>query len=189
MDRRVARTRVLLETAHRALILERGYEAVSVEDICREADVGRSTFYAHYAGKADLKRRGLDHLRAELRDAARAEPHARCSFSRPMFEHAMRHRDLFHALAGQGAEIALAELRSILRDVIREDLARHHAEPVQGLPPAAAVEYVLGAFMGVLVWWLQNDAPCSPEQIDLAFRDLATAGQTDAGPTTGSRPG
>ncbi|RTM09235.1 MAG: TetR family transcriptional regulator [Hyphomicrobiales bacterium] len=67
IDRRVARTRATLQHALISLIPKKGYEAVTVEDICDAANVGRSTFYAHYTGKDDLKRRGLDeHLRALL---------------------------------------------------------------------------------------------------------------------------
>ncbi|MBN9138523.1 MAG: TetR family transcriptional regulator, partial [Phyllobacterium sp.] len=67
IDRRIARTRATLQHALISLIPKKGYEAITVEDICDVANVGRSTFYAHCTGKDDLKRRGLDeHLRALL---------------------------------------------------------------------------------------------------------------------------
>jgi len=47
-DRRIGRTRRLMHEALMALIVEKGYEAVTVQDILDRADVGRSTFYAHY---------------------------------------------------------------------------------------------------------------------------------------------
>ena len=53
IDRRVARTRAMLQQAHISLILEKGYEAITIEDICDKANVGRSTFYAHYTSKDD----------------------------------------------------------------------------------------------------------------------------------------
>lgn len=51
MDRRVRRTRELLWRSLVGLILERGYDKVSVQDILDRADIGRSTFYAHYQTK------------------------------------------------------------------------------------------------------------------------------------------
>ena len=42
------RTRQLLREALVELILEKGYDAVTVQDVLDRADVGRSTFYAHY---------------------------------------------------------------------------------------------------------------------------------------------
>jgi len=47
MDRRAVRTRRSLHRALMSLILRKDYEVVTVQDIVDEADVGRSTFYAH----------------------------------------------------------------------------------------------------------------------------------------------
>src|SRR6266404_7607300 len=51
IDRRTERTRAALMSAFLELILSRGYEAVAIADIIRKANVGRSTFYLHYARK------------------------------------------------------------------------------------------------------------------------------------------
>src|SRR5260370_35920411 len=80
MDRRAVRTRRSLHQALMSLILRKGYEGVSVQDIIDEADIGRSTFYAHYTGKEDLLRRGFKMLRAEMagaQSASRGAPEAR----------------------------------------------------------------------------------------------------------------
>ena len=54
VDRRVRRTRRLLRDACIALILEKGYETITVEEITERADVGRTTFYMHYRDKEDV---------------------------------------------------------------------------------------------------------------------------------------
>lgn len=71
IDRRVVRTREMLHQALRSLILEKGYEAISIKEICAAANVGRSTFYAHYTSKDDLKRSGLESMRKLLVDQQR----------------------------------------------------------------------------------------------------------------------
>jgi AcrR family transcriptional regulator len=53
-DRRVQRTRQALMSAFIELVLTQGYEALTAGDISRKANVGRSTFYLHYTGKAAL---------------------------------------------------------------------------------------------------------------------------------------
>src|SRR3990172_10395993 len=53
-DRRVSRTRRLLREALFALILEKGFDAVTIEEITQRADLGRATFYLHYKDKEDL---------------------------------------------------------------------------------------------------------------------------------------
>ena len=61
----------MLQHALTSLILKKGYEAITIQDICDAANVGRSTFYAHYTSKDDLKRSGFEHLRKELVDRQR----------------------------------------------------------------------------------------------------------------------
>ncbi len=57
IDPRVKRTRSLLESAFMELIQEKGFQAVTVQDIAERAGVNRATFYAHFADKYAL----LDH--------------------------------------------------------------------------------------------------------------------------------
>jgi AcrR family transcriptional regulator len=58
-DRRSQRTRGALMSAFAELVLSRGYEAVTADEISRKANVGRSTFYTHYANKEELLEEGL----------------------------------------------------------------------------------------------------------------------------------
>lgn len=55
-DRRTERTRAALMSAFIAILLEEGFEAVTVERVAERANVGRSTFYMHYTGKEDILR-------------------------------------------------------------------------------------------------------------------------------------
>jgi hypothetical protein len=73
-DRRVRRTHRLLHQALMSLVLEKKYEAVTVQDILDRADVGRSTFYTHFGDKDELLRDGLRYLNGFL-GSAHAAPH------------------------------------------------------------------------------------------------------------------
>jgi AcrR family transcriptional regulator len=53
-DRRIVRTRAMLQDALLSLIRTKGYEAITIKDICDAANVGRSTFYAHYTSKDQI---------------------------------------------------------------------------------------------------------------------------------------
>src|SRR5690242_18297174 len=66
-DRRIQRTRRLLHEAILELIHERGWDAITVQDVCERADVGRSTFYVHFADKEELLVSGFGQLRDHLR--------------------------------------------------------------------------------------------------------------------------
>jgi AcrR family transcriptional regulator len=185
VDRRVARTRAALQQAHIAMILEKGYEAITVEDICRAANVGRSTFYTHYSSMDDLKRRGLEQLRKQLIEhqpgALRAFDDAQprgLNFSLPMFEHARDHIDLYRALVGtRGGTIALGAIRQILSERAGAELVGIGiGDTPDALPRQFVVEYIVGAYMAVLTWWLDSGAKLSPQRMDAMFRHLATEG-------------
>ena len=189
VDRRSARTRTMLQDAHISLILKKGYEAITIKDICTAANVGRSTFYAHYTSKDDLKRSGLDNLRKLLvdrqRDALEKPGDMRdrsLGFSLTLFEHARDHMDLYRALVrGHGGTVALGSIRRILSDLVRDDFAatvdridvKNSADVISR---ELLVQYVVGAYMSVLTWWLDGGAKLPPQRIDAMFRRLATEG-------------
>src|SRR3954463_5908055 len=104
IDRRVARSRTMLQEALISLISKKGYDAITVDDICTAANVGRSTFYAHYTSKDDLKRSGLDQLRRQLvdrqKEASAASGAGHLAFSLTLLEHARDHLHHYRALVG-----------------------------------------------------------------------------------------
>ncbi len=185
MDRRVARTRGILQEALNRLTLKSGYEAITIKDICDEANVGRSTFYAHFTSKDDVKRSGLEHLRHHLvaqQQAALAgggAPQDRMlSFSLVMLEHVRDHAALYRKLVSdRGGSVALGFIREILGDLIRTDLAHQHFERA-GRPTdrEGTVQYLVGAFMSVMIWWLDSGARLAPGEVDAIFRHLSVEG-------------
>lgn len=184
-DRRVARTQTSLQDAFLALIRKKGYEAITITDICAAANVGRSTFYAHFTGKDDLKRKGLAHLRHALvthqkarQGTSKERPAPALSFSLMLFQHARENLDLYRALAGsRGGTIALDTIRAILTDLIRDELRANEGQSSKAtIPRDLVVQYLVGAYMSVLTWWLDHGAKLPPETVDAMFRQLTTRG-------------
>lgn len=179
VDRRVARTRRALGQALVSLVRARGYEAVGVADVCAAADVGRSTFYAHYVGKDDLKRRAMAaHLQEVIAQGAHgAEPSDPLGFSLPLLLHARDHLDLRHAMAGgPGERIALEVLGDVVRRHVRATLAGAAAGQKGDEPPEVVATFVAGAWLALHVWWLDGGARLSPREVDAVFRKLAMRG-------------
>jgi hypothetical protein len=95
-----------------------------------------------------------------------------------MFEHACDHIDLYRALVGgRGGAVGLGQIRQILSDLVRNELAatdgRNAADDV---PRELLVQYVVGAFMAVMTWWFDGGAKLPPKRIDAMFRRLAAEG-------------
>jgi hypothetical protein len=70
----------------------------------------------------------------------------------------------------------------ILRESVSDLVREHFRSQFPGVEAnqaqlEAAMQFVTGACMGLLTWWLENDhVPYSPEEIHSIFRRLATQG-------------
>lgn len=180
-DRRVTRTRRALHEALIGLILEKGYDAITIGDIVDRADVGRSTFYAHFVDKDALLLGGfeaLPTLRVDRpRGSAGGSGEALFEFSLEMFRHADDERRLFRALVGQrSGALVQRQLDRMLSDLVRADLEQ--LGPAVGADRAleVVVRFVVSAYMGLLTWWLEQSTTTTPEEMDQAFRTLALPG-------------
>jgi AcrR family transcriptional regulator len=182
-DRRVNRTTQLLQRAHIDLILSKGYGEMTVQDICDAANVGRSTFYAHFRGKDDLRRSGFKQLRrllAERQASALASnpdgPGRSFAFGLALFSHAHEHIHLYRALMGtRGGEIGLNTIRAILRGLVCAELEAVATGPRSPMQTELVVQFVVGAYMAVLTWWLDTGAKLPPEEVDAMVRPITTA--------------
>lgn len=174
-----------------ALILRKGYEAITVQDIIDEADIGRSTFYSHYTGKDDLLRSGFQRLRAELAEAqraARVRPERSyvdpLGFSLAMFEHACAYKQIYRALVGgRGGIIAVNEIRRVLSDTVKKELPDAGQDDLA--PREVRIQFVVATFLTMLTWWLEQRSRLAPSQVDLIFRRLVLSG---IGQSSGAAP-
>lgn len=181
-DRRVQRTQHLLREALFSLIREKGFEALSVQDIIDRANVGRATFYAHFDNKEDLLLSGFEALRASLRERQReALSHGNkleklaFAFSHDMLVHVDEHRHLFRAMAGKrsGATVQ-SVLRKLVIDLVRDDLKMMvERDGRHSVVTDAVVEFIAGGLFGMLMWWLRGKARLSVEELDPLFRRFA----------------
>lgn len=178
IDRRVARTRRLLQEALYELTAENGYAAVTVEDICGRADVGRSTFYTHYPDKDALRKaaieKHLDAMRVEGASGASKPNAGGFAFSGPVFAHADATRTMHRAMMGGKQHEIPEEIREWIGRQVRRELMCIAGRNAIGLE--VATRFVTGAFFEVMHWWLDADSELPPTEIDRLFQTLAFDG-------------
>lgn len=181
LDRRSRRTRVMLRDALVELILEKGYEAITIQDIADRADLARATFYLHFKDKEDLLATSLEELYDEL--VARTRLHERITalpeqpYSLIAFQHAQENVNLYRILLnGQGLGVIVQR--------IREHLAAHITNMIRALagsrdlamPPEVLANYLVGALLGMVAWWLDEDMPKSAEEMANTYRQICLKG-------------
>ena len=196
-DRRVRRTRHRLKEALLELIDERDYDAITIQEITDRADVGRSTFYSHFGSKEDLLFSGFDRWLLSLPGAApasqaatcgRCEGSARFRFSRPLLEHIRSQKRFFQATIAGGSNLRIRrKVTALLVELVQlemqmiESAAGGAAEATSQdltvqrdvkLLRDARTHAVVGAFLELVSWWLNEGKGMSVEDVDSVFQDL-----------------
>ena len=166
-----------------ALILEKRYDKITVQDIIDRADVGRSTFYAHFLDKDDLLVQGLamfsEELEAHLASSVGGdEASDHVLHSLVFFQHAGMHHNLYQAMQeGGGAEVIMDAGRQHLTEDIETHLREMFPDgPPDDIPMPVITNFVTGAMLSVLMWWLDAGRPCSTEEVNAMFQRLAIGG-------------
>lgn len=169
-DRRVLRTKRTLRDALIALIQERGFDQITVQDVCDRADIGRSTFYTHFADKEELLSGGFDDLKAALQAQGTTQGRA-LGFVAGLIEHADEQRRLFRAVVGKRSSHAVqVRFRQLLIELVEEDLSG-----VAGPGPVrdGTARYLAGALLELLAWWVDGRSGLSTEALEKLFHRLS----------------
>jgi AcrR family transcriptional regulator len=178
-DRRTLRTRETLIHALLELIENKHYNQITVEDIVQHANVGRSTFYAHYQSKDDLLLAGFEHQLDMLVQQIVLDTENQLKFDASMlFQHARGHYDIFRTLIwGSGMELLLKDGHAALSRKIEARLTQ--LVPTQqssSIPLPVLASAVAGVLLVLLKWWLDNKMPYTPERMDEIFQQLMMQG-------------
>ena len=174
IDRRVKRTRQALRQALSELVVELGFETLTVRQITARAGVARTTFYLHYQDKDDLLFNGFQDLYEELRTAvAPTQMNATADW-----EHVAAHAEFYRALLGERGNAAFV---AFLRDMLAEIMRDHVLQSLLGSsPPRLDVDlmayYLAGAQLGLYAWWLKTGMRTPVAEMAQAGQDLAVKG-------------
>jgi len=185
VDRRVQRTRQLLNDALILLIAEKGYESITVQNIIDRANLGRSTFYAHYRDKEDLLRGSMDELVHSIVWYVEKAPKdkkqnqsLRILSTEPLFHHIHEQYQLYKAMVGgRGIDVIIKSIRTHLSSHIQEqiEVLLLEGQP-SSIPPNIISSYLAGTLLTMLTWWLDNKMPHSPERMDEMYQELTMPG-------------
>jgi AcrR family transcriptional regulator len=182
----VQKTRRLLQDALVDLVSEKGFESVTIKEILDKANVGRSTFYLHFQDKHELLHSCFEELgklfkqnnmfffegNKKLRDNNSAD------FLLNMFRFVGRNQRLFKALLGRhGIAMFNHPVYDYLFDYILEVIILSKScDNQNSLQTEIAAHYFTSAFIGTLRWWVDEDMPCTAEEMEKLVKQLSVTG-------------
>jgi len=204
LDRRVQKTRKLLQDALIELVSEKSYESVSIREILERANVGRSTFYAHFQDKDQLLHSILDRLNELFEQHEKLFLDAKKNFGNAdimnlthefsptlsLFQFVGQNHRFFKAMLGNRGygifakpvyDYVFAHVHGLFTKPVHNDVVANYHESFKirsnqeygSHESEIAAHYFVSALMGILVWWVEKDMPCTAEEINGLFRQLA----------------
>jgi AcrR family transcriptional regulator len=172
-ERRRLRTHNLVIQTTLQLVLEKGYESITIQDITDRADLGRGTFYIHFKDKEEVVWTAFQELFEELEREAHRQldrnlPQVEYFGLLNIFRHADKNRDLYRVMfGGQGSAMLTARAQDFLAKVFLYDI-RSAPQPPEinfNLPEEIEAQLLTGVITRLLYWWLETENGYSAEQM------------------------
>lgn len=161
---------------------EKSYEQITVQQIIERADVGRSTFYAHFETRDDLLRAlctdifehvfGREPEREQEHDFSNAEYDVERQLAHMLWHLRANGRMLPGLLSGQSREAFMEHFRRY----VRATFSRLLNDGACAAPREYALNHVVSSFAETARWWLCESEGITPEQMAAAYMALLPPG-------------
>lgn len=185
-DRRIQRTCQLLQKALIELLSERKYEEITIQEIVDRANVGRTTFYLHFDSKDDLFMSCHDAIATGFHSLHSLPPEKLISPEAPpeivaAYEHLFSVRALLDPIfRGKDSQVIQRQIRDQSASTIEANLRARFSETTGAIPIHLLANYLAGAQIALVQWWLEKHQPYTPEALAQTFHRLQRAAICDA---------
>lgn len=180
MDRRQQKTRAAIFSAFSSLLAKKSYSKITVQEIIDAANVGRTTFYAHFETKDDLLKELCHGLFGHIINSALDCSHTHGLYSdesapESVFCHLLQHlqqndNNILGLLSCESSEIFLRYFKDNLNELIQLQFVNQNRTTNQELPQDFLINHISGSFVEMVLWWLKGHQKQTPEELDCYFR-------------------
>lgn len=170
MDRRQRKTRKAIYNAFEALMITEHYNSVTIAQIIERADIGRSTFYAHFETKDDLLqamcKEMFDHIFEGVNEECETHPTLVTETLEGKLAHLLYHlRDSHSGVCGKlicdGEPHFTSHFKQQLRTLFEKDGPKANGT----MPKDLLLELEVSSFVSAAIWWFNQSAKPAPEQV------------------------
>ncbi|MDO4544345.1 MAG: TetR/AcrR family transcriptional regulator [Clostridia bacterium] len=180
MDRRQKKTRAAIFAAFSSLLAEKSYSKITVQEIIDAADVGRTTFYAHFETKEALLKALCEELFGHIISSAADCTHTHGLYSKSyapesVFCHLLQHLqenegNILGLLSGESSDIFMRYFKDSLSELIRVQYVPQKNQGNSAVPQDFLINHISGSFVETVLWWLKTKQKNTPEELDAYFR-------------------
>ena len=180
MDRRQRKTRAAIFNAFSTLLAEKSYSKITVQDIIDKANVGRTTFYAHFETKDDPLKALCEELFGHIISSAKDSAHTHGLYSdknapESVFCHLLQHlqedeNNILELLSCESSGLFLRYFKDSLNELIRSQFVNQNRKINMDIPQDFLVNHISGSFVEMVLWWIKGHMKKTPEELDRYFR-------------------
>ena len=180
MDRRQQKTRTAIFSAFTSLLAEKSYSKITVQEIIDAANVGRTTFYAHFETKDDLLKELCEELFGHIIGSAMDCTHTHGLYSdgsapESGFCHLLQHlqendKNIIALLSCESSEMFLRFFKDSLNELVRSQFINQNRKANTDIPEDFLINHISGSFVEMVLWWIRGHRKQTPEDLDRYFR-------------------
>lgn len=168
-DLRVIRTKKMIIEAFLSLVNQKGYEAITIQDIADHAMINRATFYAHFKDKPDLYDFVMEYAISNLSIVLDANQlnHSKIIHLKTIekaltqiFTLIKEKQNFFVMLTeGSSSELFRKKISDMLSTMYEETFSKLKiTENDIEVPVSFIIEYMTSIFIGTVHWWVTTDS-------------------------------
>ena len=175
MDRRQRKTREAIFDAFSELLTHRSYSQITVQEIIDGADVGRTTFYAHFPTKDELLwemcREMFNHVFSEAPEAELTHDFSKTTDDpKAMITHVLYHlrehgKKMIVLLTCESGELFQRHFNQFFCELVITHILSREGRRSISLPEDFLVYHISGSFVNLVRWWLEQGMKQPPEEI------------------------
>ena len=171
MDRRQKKTRTAIFRAFSTLLQHKHFNRITVQDIIDEANVGRSTFYAHFETKEELLRSLctdiFQHVFADEPDSEKTHDYSHgYTTMGQRIEHLLFHlSDHKEDFTGLFATESSGLFMRYFKEYLTELFTKYECSISKEVPDDFKLNYLSGSFAETVKWWLTRHPSYTPVEI------------------------
>lgn len=170
MDRRQQKTRNAIFQAFSMLLKTKRYSNITVQDIIDAANIGRSTFYAHFETKDDLlKALCTDLFNHVFSNELLSEKDHNFSNGHYNLEASLTHilyhlrdseKNIAGILSSESGELFMRYFKGYLSEMF----IKYFPDIKANAPADFVINHLVGSFAETVYWWVDNKMQYSPEE-------------------------
>lgn len=179
MDRRQQKTRDAILKAFSKLIKEKRYSNITVQEIIDEANIGRSTFYAHFETKDELLRTLFtnifnhvfaDDLKSEMtHDFSRGNNDLENTLTHILHHLIDSEMNIVGILSSESGELFM----NYFKDYLSEIFSQYLDEIKFNAPADFVLNHLVGGFSETVKWWIDNKTKYTPEETARYYTEVS----------------